>query len=212
MFSSHKFYLLSLMLLWKSYCLALVDLSDSFELASAIGQTPSMSNIIRKECEPLIGKQLKYVCRGLYPPPVKVRYKDRHVAAFEVYFVFRSEDNQFFITFGNLQLLECSTIFIQSPKHIDCQDRTAMYPFGQMECVSFHITIADELLSACLARTGASNFTAMHYADISPLMFVNCSHGQEGGHWLQLLLPVSILFAVVLMHRNYYRCYFSDSG
>lgn len=180
---------------------ALGDLSGTMTMSGELLPTSGMGNIIRKECETVIGKSLQYVCRGYYPPSIKVRYNDKHVNAYDTYSIFGSSDSkEYFITFGSKLVHDCSSLIVNTPKEMTCDSWDLEFPFGLMECIPFHITISDELLSDCRANKRASNFTAMHYSDISPLIIASGQTGRNS-HYLQLFLTVLLILVTICVYH-----------
>lgn len=175
------------------------DLTNTMIMSGNILSSPGIANIIHKECEPLIGRNLHFVCHGYYPPSVKMRYFDKHVDTFDAYSIFGSTDSDhLFITFGTKLLDDCSTIIISTPKEIYCDDWDIEFPFALMECIPFHVTIAEELLDECHGNKRVGNFTAMHYSDITPLLLRSGQIYYKNQQLLQLFLQILLIFVAII--------------
>lgn len=125
-----------------------------------------IANVIKRDCEQIINKSLKFICSGLYPNRILLRYRDGNVLQFEVYSIFQStESDDILVSFGTKDLRKCNNIRMMSPKQIVCESESVQkeYQYAYMECLPFHYTLTDELLNHCRATERVGNFTALHY-------------------------------------------------
>lgn len=210
MFVNYKFYrlLMIFFLLWK--CIRVVRTEDDIETRGKVRIVSSMGfyNIAQKTCDPIMGKQLKRVCRGQYPLTVHQRYSDSYVSSKEPYTVFRTDSNEYFFSFGSSKLNDCNEITIESPKEIICNNSIKKFPYGHIECIDFYFTMSQDLLVWCVAFRNATNFSAYHYTDISRLLFKSTGNriAEFPQTFLQIKFPRSLLiiYVIILLYQMFY--------